>query len=343
MCLTVIPFAQTTLLAIVHYNVIISLVEGLWLLPLSFLDSHTDSFHVVGYSPVSWRSCSFGSVGMTPSHAPAVHRWSRCWGRTTQIGLVGSWVGQPASSPAPVSLGPVLLCCPGKVHGPLSQVLQQVRGGASSWSHELGDSSPELIEGQGAAGRASLFAQTITTAQGAGLVQHNVWISIIDFGNKSGSRHQHRAQLQQDHGPRHDPWCQPSPQTSSWPQVVVQAPHIPLFLNTITSLIPHLTTAQEPLGFLSHLSPHTPSSHLSITHSVLPSLTTHSLSPSFHHTFIPSSSSCIRTGVGTIGVFLWAILQLCLMTWRSTPSCFGIVSISWLVAKNVKLLGSWNQ
>ena len=90
MCLTVIPFAQTTLLAIVHYNVIISLVEGLWLLPLSFLDSHTDSFHVVGYSPVSWRSCSFGSVGMTPSHAPAVHRWSRCWGRTTQIGLVGS-------------------------------------------------------------------------------------------------------------------------------------------------------------------------------------------------------------------------------------------------------------
>lgn len=34
--------------------------------------------------PISWRSCCFGSAESSPSHAPADHRWSGCWGGPTQ-------------------------------------------------------------------------------------------------------------------------------------------------------------------------------------------------------------------------------------------------------------------
>lgn len=34
--------------------------------------------------PVSWRSCGFESVGLAPLCTLVVHRWSRCWGGSTQ-------------------------------------------------------------------------------------------------------------------------------------------------------------------------------------------------------------------------------------------------------------------
>lgn len=49
-----------------------------------------------------------------PSRTPAVHRRGRCWAGPTQaldLGLSGSWGGQPASSPAPTS-GRVHQHCP---------------------------------------------------------------------------------------------------------------------------------------------------------------------------------------------------------------------------------------
>ena len=40
----------------------------------SILEPHWDSSSLSCWCPVSWRSCSFGSVGPAPSHTPAVHR-----------------------------------------------------------------------------------------------------------------------------------------------------------------------------------------------------------------------------------------------------------------------------
>jgi hypothetical protein len=63
-------------------------------------------------------SWSFGSVGLTPSHPPAVHRWDRCWGGPIQSPRSGpggwgvSWVGQHTISPAPTPTGWALQHCP---------------------------------------------------------------------------------------------------------------------------------------------------------------------------------------------------------------------------------------
>ena len=46
---------------------------------LSILDPHQDSSWISCCCPVPWRSCSFGSIVPTLSHAPTVHRWGRCW------------------------------------------------------------------------------------------------------------------------------------------------------------------------------------------------------------------------------------------------------------------------
>lgn len=50
----------------------------------SILEPHWGSSRISCHCPVSSRSCSFGSVGLEPSHTPAVHRWGRCWGGPTQ-------------------------------------------------------------------------------------------------------------------------------------------------------------------------------------------------------------------------------------------------------------------
>lgn len=74
--------------------------------------------------PVSWRSCSIGTIGLAPSQAPALQRWDSWWGRSWP-GSFLSWLacqlscihGIGASSPA----------LPWIVH----PVLQPVRGRAS--------------------------------------------------------------------------------------------------------------------------------------------------------------------------------------------------------------------
>lgn len=52
--------------------------------------------------PVSWRSCSFGSVGLSLSHTLTVHRRGGYWGCqpiAQVLGLGGCWVGQLVGSP----------------------------------------------------------------------------------------------------------------------------------------------------------------------------------------------------------------------------------------------------
>jgi hypothetical protein len=46
---------------------------------LSILDPHWDSSWISCCRPVSWRPCSSGSVGPTPSCTPAAPLWGRCW------------------------------------------------------------------------------------------------------------------------------------------------------------------------------------------------------------------------------------------------------------------------
>lgn len=90
----------------------------------SILDSHWDSSQIPCDCPESWRSCGYDSVGLAPSCPLAAHRWGRCLGqlKTLDLGLSGSWVGQPVyllallplavkvmvNSSVPMSLGPVL-------------------------------------------------------------------------------------------------------------------------------------------------------------------------------------------------------------------------------------------
>lgn len=73
---------------------------------LSILDLHWDSVTpLISYCcPVPCRSYSFGSARQTPSGAPAVHRWGKCWGGPTES--PGSVPGKQLSS----SRQPVL--CP---------------------------------------------------------------------------------------------------------------------------------------------------------------------------------------------------------------------------------------
>lgn len=63
---------------------VISLVPSLWRLRLYQNWTLTGTPRMSCGCPVSWSSCSFGSAGLTPSRAPAVHRRGRCWGGPTQ-------------------------------------------------------------------------------------------------------------------------------------------------------------------------------------------------------------------------------------------------------------------
>lgn len=121
------PFVHTSLLAMFIARVI-GVVLDLWLLLHSVLCPHQDSSLISCCCPVSWRFCSFGSIG---PHALAPHRWGGCWGgltKSTGSGHGGSWVGQPANSSVPK----LPEQCPGEGWGQLS------------CSHALRAGSPKL-------------------------------------------------------------------------------------------------------------------------------------------------------------------------------------------------------
>lgn len=67
-----------------------------------------------------------------------------------------------------------------------------------------------------------------------------------------------------DHTEHYDTQQQHGLGTPTWLQVAVQGPRIGLFLTTISSLAPPLSTVHEPLRSLSLPSLHTQPFHLSI-------------------------------------------------------------------------------
>ena len=114
-------------------------------------------------SPVSWRSCGFGSAGPAASCVLVVHRWGRYWGRP---GCYLSWsahTSSPAllplsqlsffaqlrdgasshalmpwgggSSPAPIPPGPPLLYCPSEILDYSPECCSWVGGGRGDLSH----------------------------------------------------------------------------------------------------------------------------------------------------------------------------------------------------------------
>ena len=90
--------------------------------------------------PVSPWSCSVGSSGPAPSHAPAVHRWGICWGGpapSPESAWYLSWSDLPSSSPilipppgggagspAPIPPGPALQLCLVKGWGQFHHTVQ---------------------------------------------------------------------------------------------------------------------------------------------------------------------------------------------------------------------------
>jgi hypothetical protein len=94
------------------------------------------AFCHIAWCPVSWRYCSFGSVAQSPSGTLAVH----------------------------------LLCCPGKVQGRLSRVLQLVKGRASSPTiMTLGSILLPAIGGKEARGNISPLPIQLLSRHTAGL------------------------------------------------------------------------------------------------------------------------------------------------------------------------------
>lgn len=117
-CRTVYSFVQTASLEKIHRRVI-ALVQGPWLL------LHHQYWILILLLPELWRSCSCGSAGPVPSRAPAARRGGDVgMGQLKVLDLGGNWVGQPASSPMPMSSGPAPACCPGKGWGQLTIVPQ---------------------------------------------------------------------------------------------------------------------------------------------------------------------------------------------------------------------------
>jgi hypothetical protein len=108
-CLTVHSFLQTSLLTNVHCNKLL-----VWYEASDFcytINTGTSLDILLLLFPMSWRSCSFGSVGPAPSCTPSVHWWGRCLGGPIQSpGSGPELVDEPASSPTPSEWA--LLLCP---------------------------------------------------------------------------------------------------------------------------------------------------------------------------------------------------------------------------------------
>lgn len=143
--------------AMSHWPVLRSLASA----TSSTLDPQWDSSQIACACPVSWRSCSFGSAGLALSLAPAVHRdgvdigwansepWMEAWvvaelsahcscsstvlissplaATSKEQGQLSCSHSLGAGSPLPRPPESALRCCPVKVWGLLSWVLQLTR------------------------------------------------------------------------------------------------------------------------------------------------------------------------------------------------------------------------
>lgn len=95
--LRIVPFYHSFLLISVHCYDTWSGLRPQASDNLPIMDSLW-GFSCLYFCLMSWISCSFGSVGLTSSHAPAVNRYSDCWGGLTLslgLGLSRSWVPHP--------------------------------------------------------------------------------------------------------------------------------------------------------------------------------------------------------------------------------------------------------
>lgn len=95
--LRIVPFYHSFLLISVHCYDTWSGLRPQASDNLPIMDSLW-GFSCLYFCLMSWISCSFGSVGLTSSHAPAVNRYSDCWGGLSLslgLGLSRSWVPHP--------------------------------------------------------------------------------------------------------------------------------------------------------------------------------------------------------------------------------------------------------
>jgi hypothetical protein len=123
---------------------------------LLILGPHWDSSHICCCCPVSWRSCSFGSVQSCAS----ADVQGRCWGapiKGLDLGLKGIWADQAAGCPAlptriPWNHSQIYPAAQARcrVHSPAC-VLQLVRDTYGQFSHswESGSHPPSAICGNG--------------------------------------------------------------------------------------------------------------------------------------------------------------------------------------------------
>lgn len=86
----------------------------------SILDPHRDSSQIFCYCSESWKSCGYGSTGLTPSRVLIAHKWGRSWGGLTRS---KSWIWALVEAE--------LISLPDLLH-PCHQASFPGRGGANS-------------------------------------------------------------------------------------------------------------------------------------------------------------------------------------------------------------------
>lgn len=156
LCVTVVP--QYTLLSThlcLQMFIAMSSLRPLASASLSILEPHWDSILISRCCPVSWRSCSFGTVGPASSFTPAIHRWGKILGWTIQSPGSGpkrylSWSACLFSALMPSGLahqqppqsGLALPCCSGKCRAHSPESCSHLGQGQFFHHHDPEASSP---------------------------------------------------------------------------------------------------------------------------------------------------------------------------------------------------------
>jgi hypothetical protein len=133
-CVTYHPTFLPVLTAVSHWSGSRTLAS----VPQSRLDPHRDSSQIACCCPVSWRSCSFGSAELGPSHTLAAHRWVGQL-KALDLGLGGTELTSLSA----------LLCCPGEGWSQLSCVPEvgsaQLTPWTSAWPQAAASTWPLVV------------------------------------------------------------------------------------------------------------------------------------------------------------------------------------------------------